>query len=61
MEVVFMLYCQNKAAMNIHVHFFGTDAQECSLLHVRVYLIFKETLKPFSRVIMPVYILNGSV
>ena len=56
-----MLYCQNKAAMNIHVHFFGTDAQECSLLHVRVYLIFKETFKPFSRVIMPVYILNGSV
>ena len=62
MEVIFMLHCQkNKAAVNIYVHFFGTDAQECSLSHVRVYLDFKETFKSFSKVVMPVYILNGSV
>lgn len=61
MEVVFMLHCQNKAAVNIHVPFLGTGAQECSLLHVGVYLVFKKTFKPFPKVIMPVCIFSGSV
>lgn len=41
-----MLHCQNKA-VNIHVPFFGTGAQECSLLHVGVYLVLKKLSNHF--------------
>lgn len=49
MEVVFMLHCQNKAAVNIHVPFFLGTVPKCSLLHVGVYLVFKKNFQTISQ------------